>query len=251
MPIYILLINSVKLDTEIKSAPISLPNSLHFENYIDAFFAGKFGPALFNSLKLAIIVAIFVIVLAGFAAYALARMRTSGKFKINTYFLFGMAVPAQLYLVPLYSNLLHLNLGDTHLGLIIVYIGIYLPFSIFFLRSFFLLLPVGIEESALLDGCNTIQLITRIILPISRPAILSLTVILFTWVWNEFMFAVTLIQSDSLKTASTQYLAFSGNHDIDLSLVSAAGIITTMPIILLFLFLQRSFIDGMTSGSIK
>ena len=85
----------------------------------------------------------------------------------------------------------------------------------------------------------------------SRPAFLSLIVIIFTWVWNEFTFAVTLIQSDQLKTVSTQYLAFSSNRDIDLSMVAAAGIITSIPVVILFILLQKNFIEGMTSGSVK
>ncbi len=250
-PIYILALNSIKSDVEIKAGPLELPSVPQLQNFADAYITGGFHTGLLNSLKIAVVVCIAVILLATLAAYGLARLYVPGKLKINTYFLMGLAVPPQLFLIPLYNNLSVLGLNDTHVGLILVYIGIYLPFSIFFLRSFYLSLPREVEECAKIDGCSTIQIVFRIVLPISRPAFLSLIVIIFTWVWNEFTFAVTLIQSDQLKTVSTQYLAFSSNRDIDLSMVAAAGIITSIPVVILFILLQKNFIEGMTSGSVK
>lgn len=250
-PIYILALNSVKTDVEIKAGPLEFPAIPQTGNFIEAYLTGQFQIGLVNSLKIAVIVCAAVILLAALAAYGLARLYVPGKLKINTYLLMGLAVPPQLFLIPLYNNLSVLGLNDTHTGLILVYIGIYLPFSIFFLRSFYLSLPREVEECAKMDGCSTIQIIFRIVLPMSRPAFLSLIVIVFTWVWNEFTFAVTLIQSDGLKTVSTQYLAFSSNRDIDLSMVAAAGIITSIPVVVLFILLQKSFIEGMTSGSVK
>ncbi len=250
-PIYILALNSVKTDVEIKAGPLEFPAIPQTRNFIEAYLTGQFQIGLVNSLKIAVIVCAAVILLAALAAYGLARLYVPGKLKINTYLLMGLAVPPQLFLIPLYNNLSVLGLNDTHTGLILVYIGIYLPFSIFFLRSFYLSLPREVEECAKMDGCSTIQIIFRIVLPMSRPAFLSLIVIVFTWVWNEFTFAVTLIQSDGLKTVSTQYLAFSSNRDIDLSMVAAAGIITSIPVVVLFILLQKSFIEGMTSGSVK
>lgn len=250
-PIYILILNSVKEDVEIKASPISFPSAVRIENFMKAFVTGDFGTGLLNSLKIALIVCVAVIFLSSLAAYALARLSVPGKLKINMYLLMGLAVPPQLFLIPLYNNLSILGLNDRHAGLILVYVGIYLPFSIFFLRSFYLSLPREVEECAKIDGCSTIQIIVKIVIPMSRPAVLSLIVILFTWVWNEFTFAVTLIQSNHLKTAATQYLAFASNRDIDLSMVAAAGIITSIPVVVLFIGLQKSFIEGMTSGSIK
>lgn len=250
-PIYILILNAIKADVEIKASPISLPSAVRIENFRNAFVIGDFGIGLLNSLKIALLVCAAVILLSSLAAYALARLAVPGKLKINMYLLMGLAVPPQLFLIPLYNNLSILGLNDRHAGLILVYIGTYLPFSIFFLRSFYLSLPREVEECAKIDGCSTLQIMIKMIIPMSRPAILSLIVILFTWVWNEFTFAVTLIQSNHLKTAATQYLAFASNRDIDLSMVAAAGIITSIPVVALFIGLQKSFIEGMTSGSVK
>lgn len=250
-PIYILILNAIKADVEIKASPISFPSAVRLENFRNAFVIGDFGIGLLNSLKIALLVCGAVILLSSLAAYALARLAVPGKLKINMYLLMGLAVPPQLFLIPLYNNLSILGLNDRHAGLILVYIGTYLPFSIFFLRSFYLSLPREVEECAKIDGCSTLQIMIKMIIPMSRPAILSLIVILFTWVWNEFTFAVTLIQSNHLKTAATQYLAFASNRDIDLSMVAAAGIITSIPVVVLFIGLQKSFIEGMTSGSVK
>ena len=250
IPLYVLGINAIKPDVEVKASPITFPSILAWENFPTAFEKGGFARALLNSLKLAVVTSAILVPSAGFAAYALARMRVPGRLKWNTYLLFGMAVP-QLFLIPLYSNLSSLGLTNSHLGIIIVYIGIYIPFSVFFLRSFFLGMPKAIEEAARIDGCSSIQVVTRIILPMARTALLSLVLIIFTWVWNEFTFSVTLLQSDPLKTAATQYLSFVSSRDVDLSLVAASGIITTIPILVLFICLQHYFIEGMTAGSVK
>ncbi len=251
IPLYVLGINAIKPDVEVKASPITFPSILAWENFPTAFEKGGFARALLNSLKLAVVTSAILVPSAGFAAYALARMRVPGRLKWNTYLLFGMAVPPQLFLIPLYSNLSSLGLTNSHLGIIIVYIGIYIPFSVFFLRSFFLGMPKAIEEAARIDGCSSIQVVTRIILPMARTALLSLVLIIFTWVWNEFTFSVTLLQSDPLKTAATQYLSFVSSRDVDLSLVAASGIITTIPILVLFICLQHYFIEGMTAGSVK
>ena len=170
---------------------------------------------------------------------------------VGLYLLVGISIPAQLYILPLFLMWKSLYLLDTRLGLIIIYSALNAPFATFLIRSYMLQLPTELFEAAKLDGASTMQLFTRVALPLSWPVFLTTALIVSLNVWNEFLFAVTFIITDDYKPISSILFAFQSRFANDYGLVSAASILMAAPIAILFMFFQRRFIAGLTSGATK
>lgn len=250
-PLFLLFMNSFKPSEEFNTSPFGLPSRITFENIISAWTEGNYAGAYMNSAFIGIIVIIVICVAGGMCAYPLAKMKFKGSTAVMGALLLTMSVPMGLFLVPLFFLWQRFGLMDSFLGLIIIYSGIWLPFHIFLLRSFFVGIPKEISECAKVDGCNEIQVLAKIILPISKPAFLTVALLVGLWTWNEFFFANAFIQSDEFKPVSTKYLTFAGAYSFDWSKVMAAGLIAVLPVLIAYLFLQRRFIEGITSGSVK
>jgi raffinose/stachyose/melibiose transport system permease protein len=156
-----------------------------------------------------------------------------------------------LYIIPLFVIWRRLNLTDNLLGIIIIYCAIYMPFSIFLLRSYFLGLPTEIEDAARVDGCGELGVFRHVIVPLSWPAFASVAVIVGIWSWNEFLFAITFLHSPETSTVAVRYTAFTGQYSANYAQISAAGVIMMAPAMGLFLLLQRRFIQGLVAGGLK
>jgi raffinose/stachyose/melibiose transport system permease protein len=190
-------------------------------------------------------------VIAGLAAYALSRLDLPGSSAIVGYLFVGITIPAQLYIIPLFALWVKLQLIDSKFGLIVIYWAIFSPFSTLLLRSYLLALPRELEDASRVDGANEWQTLSRVVLPLALPGVLVVALVATLMSWNEFFFAITFIQSDSLKPVTISFLAFSGRFGRDWGLTSAAGIIVILPVLALFLMLQRRFIAGLTAGALK
>jgi raffinose/stachyose/melibiose transport system permease protein len=250
-PVGLLVMNSLKADVEIKAGPLSLPRHLLFGNYAEAWRVAEYGRPFLNSFLICGVTIIGICLLSGLAAYALTRQRPPGADAVASYYLLAITIPAPLFLVPLFFLWARLGLINTLPGLMLVYLAIYQPFSIFMLRSYFLSLPRELEDAARVDGCSELQVFTRIVMPLAKPAFLTLAVIIGTMTWREFLFAVTLIQKYEAMTVALRYARFSGQTNVDYALQSAAGVMVVLPIVVLFLLLQRRFIQGVVSGALK
>jgi raffinose/stachyose/melibiose transport system permease protein len=250
-PVLLLAMNSLKTDMEIKGSPLALPRGIHLENFPAAWEAAKYSQSFGNSLIIVLATIAGVCLLSGLCAYGLTRLRLPGSDAIATYYLLAVTIPAQLYLVPLFFVWVKLGFTDSIAGLIVVYLAIYQPFSIFLLRAFFLGMPEDIEDAARIDGCSEFQVFARVVVPLSAPAFLTVAVIVGTWSWNEFLFATTMLHKPELLTVALKYVVFTGMYDADFAQQSAAGMMVIIPIIVLFLALQRTFVQGMISGGLK
>ena len=250
-PVGLLVVNSLKADVEIKAGPLSFPRQFLFSNYVEAWHVAEYGRPFLNSFLACGVTIIGICFLSGLAAYALTRQRPPGAAAVSYYYLLAITIPAPLFLVPLFFLWARLGLINTLPGLILVYLAIYQPFSIFMLRSYFIGLPRELEDAARVDGCSELQVFTRIVVPLAKPVFLTLAVIIGTMTWREFLFAVTLIQKYEAMTVALRYARFSGQTNIDYALQSAAGVIVVLPIVVLFLILQRRFIQGVVSGALK
>jgi raffinose/stachyose/melibiose transport system permease protein len=204
-----------------------------------------------NSTILTVGTIVGVCVIAGTAAYALDRLDLPGTDAVLLYLFVASAVPFQLFLVPLFFLWNALQLTNTLFGLIVIYWAIFSPFATLLLRSFLVALPRDFEEAARIDGASELQILLRVVLPLSWPAFLTIALVSGLAAWNEFFFAVTFIQDESLRPVTTSFLAFQSSFSRDWGLTSAAGFIMILPIIVLFLFLQRRFISGLTAGGLK
>ncbi|WP_217587265.1 carbohydrate ABC transporter permease [Lentibacillus saliphilus] len=250
-PLVLIFSNSLKSKEEFGENPLGFPKELHFENFAEAWVVGGYGQAFTNSLIVAVSCIVIICISASLAAYALAKVRFRFSNSILGFLLLVMSIPMGLFLVPLFYVYQNLGLMDSLLGIIIIYSAIFLPFNIFLLRSFFVSIPDELLDSARVDGCNEFQILTKVVFPLALPAFLTVMLLVGLWTWNEFFFANAFLQTEELKTVATKYLAFTGRFGNDWRLISAAGVITVMPILLLFVFLQRKFIEGLTEGSVK
>lgn len=250
-PIGLLFINAVKPAEEFQVSPFSLPSHLTFENITAAWKMGEYGKAYLNSLLVGSSAIVIICVAGGLCAYALAKMEFKGKGAILAFLFLCVSVPLGMFLVPLFYLWQKLHLMNTLFGLIVIYSAIFLPLNIFILRTFFIGIPKELSESARIDGCNEWMIFMKIIVPIARPAFLTVALLAGLYTWNEFFFANAFVQAEALKPVSTKYLTFVGNFSSDWSKISAAGVISILPFTIIYMFLQRKFIEGVAEGSLK
>jgi len=250
-PLVVLGFNSAKSSSELGSNPLGPPSDPSFGNLGDAWAAGAFATTLLNSALLAAATGLGVTVIASLTAYALTRMQTRGSKGLLFYILVCTAVPAQLFIVPLFFLWTDLALTNTLFGLIVIYWAVFSPFATLLLRSYLLTIPRDFDEAGRIEGASERQILTRIILPLARPGLLVVALTTALFAWNEFFFAFTFIQDEGLKPASTSFLAFRSEFATNWGLTSAGGLIMIAPPLLLFLVLQRRFIDGLTTGGLK
>ena len=250
-PLLVLAFNSLKSDAEIGRNPLGLPLSPVFENFSNAWVQGNFATTMLNSTILTVGTIVGVCVIAGTAAYAMSRLDLPGTDAVLLYLFVASAIPFQIFLVPLFFLWSILQLTNTLFGLIVIYWAVFSPLATLLLRSYLVALPRDFEDAARIDGASELQVLLRVVLPLSWPGFLTIALVSGIATWNEFFFAVTFIQDNNLKPIITSFWAFRSNFSTDWGLTSAAGIIVILPIIVLFLFLQRRFISGLTAGGLK
>ena len=226
-------------------------DGLHFGNFKDAWQEGNFG----TYLKSSVLVAVVVVFGAGFlsilSGYAFGMMRFRGSQVLFYVFLFGLTVPIEAVIVPLYYDFRDLNLTDTYWGLILPQMGASVAFGTFWMRAFFRGVPRSLVEAARIDGASSWFTLWRVLLPLARPAVLTMTVLLFMWTWNEFLLALVMVSEEGLRTAPLGLSFFQGRNTSNLTLLAAGAVIVATPVVIVYVFLQRHFIRGMLSGAVK
>jgi raffinose/stachyose/melibiose transport system permease protein len=250
-PIVVLFINSVKSTSEIGRNPFGLPEEILLQNYVDAWNQGHYAHTMMNSIILTGGTIVGTLTLAGLAAFALARLKLRGSDFLGFYFLIGTSVPPFLFIIPLFYMWRQIGLVNSHLGLIIIYCALHSPFATFLLRSYMVSLPEEFVEAARIDGASHWQVFRFVILPLSWPGFLTAGLVVGLGVWNEFLFGITFLQTPELKPVSTSLFAFQQQFFRDWGLTNAGSVIMILPVIVLFLLLQRRFIEGMTQGGLK
>ena len=250
-PLVIMVFNSLKSSAEIGRNPLGLPLSPVFENFPAAWTQGNFSTTMVNSTILTVGTVIGVCIIAGTSAYAMARLDLPGTDAVLLYLFVASAVPFQLFLVPLFFLWSILHLTNSRFGLIVIYWAIFSPLATLLLRSYLVGLPRDFEDAARIDGANELQVLLRVVLPLSWPGLLTVALVSGLATWNEFFFAITFIQDNNLKPVTTSFLAFQSTYSQDWGLTSAAAIYIMLPIVVLFLILQRRFISGLTAGGLK
>ena len=230
----------------------TIPNAIYFDNFIKAWTKGAMGIGLYNSLIVVVFVVVLSIIFAILAAYSFENLKIYGSNLIFGILLIGLVLPYESIVISYYYSMKSLNLVNTHLSLILPQIGLSIPFSIFWLRSSFRSIPKNLSEAAMIEGAGRITILYKILLPQMTPAILTLAVLLFMWTWNEFLLALIMIQDEEMRTAPLALSYFAGNKRYgDPAITAAAAIWVAIPVLILYVFLQRKFISGMVTGAIK
>jgi raffinose/stachyose/melibiose transport system permease protein len=230
----------------------AIPDHLSFDTFREAWNLGGFSSGLRNSLIVAAAVALVTAVLSTLAGYAFGTMRFRGSNALFYLLLIGLIFPYEATVIPLYYVFRDVGLTDSLWALILPQIGLSVPFGTFWMRAFFRSTPGALVEASRLDGASSFATLVRVLLPQAWPAITTMVVLVFMWTWNEFLLALVMIQSDSLRTAPLDLALFAGtNRYSDPTLTAAAAVLVALPIMAVYVFLQRSFIRGMFAGSVK
>jgi ABC-type glycerol-3-phosphate transport system permease component len=251
MPIVWIVLAGLKDAAELNSNPFSFPKQVTFEHFRDAWTVGKMGKYFGNSVIVAVPRVAGILALSALAGYAFGKLKFPGRDGLFYFFLFGMMVPIQAMLIPLYYNMQSLGLINTYWALIIPSLGLAMPFAIFMMRAFFRELPDELMDSAKIDGCNEVTTLLYIMLPLMAPAFTSLLVFEFMWSWNDFLLPLLFVYDDGLRTLPLGLMYFFGEYTANQSLIAAGVSITILPIIAVYIIFQRTFIEGITSGSVK
>ncbi|WP_248923893.1 carbohydrate ABC transporter permease [Paenibacillus hamazuiensis] len=251
IPILIVVFVAVKAPSELAQGPLSMPASLEWANFAAAWNQGAMSSSLMNSIAIAGTSVITIILLSSAAAYPLSRRKKKWATVTYLYFLSGMMIPFQMTMIPLYKLLGQLNLIGKYPGPIFIYIALGLPFSIFLYTAFFKSIPQEIEESALIDGCGPYRTFWSILFPLLKPVTSTLLIMNTLTIWNDFFVPLLFLQSKQARTIPLSIYSFTGEFVNQWNLIFAAVIIGSLPLILLFLVLQKQFIQGMASGAVK
>lgn len=250
-PIFLVLINSFKANAEIVANPLSLPYVIHLENYITAWKTGNFSVGFINSIKLTGCTVLIILVTSALAGYVLSAKRIKGSGIVLMYFMMAMTVPIQLFLFPLYYVYARLNLIGNIPATSFILAALYMPLSVFLMRTYFLNVPKELEESARIDGANTRQVIWHIMRPVVSPGLITVAILIGLQSWNEYLISSTFLQGQKNFTATLGFLAMNGSYGSDMGIMMAAAFTLIGPIIIFFLLTQRHFVDGIVSGSVK
>lgn len=249
-PLLVFLGNSLKTSKEIAANPIGWPIAWNFENFATAWTQARMGQGLANSAMIAILTALGVAVIAALAAYALTRLKLPGGDGWILWLLVSSSLPIQLFLVPLVSWWSMLGLYNSKIGLVIIYWAVFSPFATLLVRSFLIGVPDEFLEAARLDGASEIRIFFQVIVPVIWPGILTAALVAGLQAYNEFMLAVTFLQKRVDLPVSVSLYSFQQGFTVDWSLVSAAGVIMALPVVIVLLLLQRKFIEGCASGGL-
>lgn len=250
-PIVLMVLNALKTTPEIVSSPLSLPTALHWDNFSRAWKGANFTRTFLNSALLTMLTIVLVCGTGSLTAYVLARRKIKHWRLISGYLLATTTAPIQLFLFPLYFGFAKLGLINNIFAVSLIYCAIFSPFSIMLLRTYFLAIPKELEEAALIDGATQWQVFMRIFLPLAWPGILTVSLIVGLYTWNEFLIATTFLQAPESRTAVVSYFLLSGQYSRDWGELMAGAFLVVLPIVVLFIFLQKRFIEGITGGSVK
>jgi len=252
-PFYWQTITSLKSSLDISATPVVwFPTHFVFTHY-QTIFAGTppFGRNILNSVIVATATTLISLLLGTLSAYALARLPLPAKRTILVLVIVMVTFPGIALVASLFVFLRDLNLTDTYGALIIPYVAFSLPFAIWVLTNFFRDIPAELAEQAEVDGCTPVQSLTRVILPLSAPALVTAGLLIFIGAWNEFLFAYTFMSQSNMQTVPVAIYYFGGLHEVPWGEISAASEAVSLPIIALVLIFQRSIVQGLTAGSLK
>jgi len=229
----------------------SLPTTLSWTNFVKAWTAARVSKYLVNSFIITLPSLLGMLFLSSLAAYALARYRFKGNLALYFMFVAGTMLPFQILLLPVFRLTNWLGLYDTHASLILIHTAFQLGFCTFVLRNFMRTVPSDIMDAARVDGCSEFRIYWQIVLPLTLPSLAALGTLEFTWVFNDYLWAIILLRSDTLRPVTAGLATLRGQYNTDWPVITAGALLATIPTLFVFVFLQRYFIEGLTLGSGK
>lgn len=250
-PIYIMILNSFKTKLEVAVSPLSLPKNFSFDNYVSVWEKANFQGYFLNSVMVSAMSVVLVILVSSLAGFYLSRYDFKWNGAVLFFFMIGLMLPMKLAIIPLYMLMIQLKLVNTIYALVAVYVGGGIPFAVFIFYGFFRTLSKELENSARLDGCSDFQVYTRIVLPLMKPSISIVGIVNLVRVWNDFFYPLIFIRDESQRTIPLGMLTLFGEFDTEWNLLFAGLTLSSLPLLIAFMFASKTFIDGLTTGALK
>ncbi len=252
LPTVGVLLSSVKTTREIAMGELwSIPRALYLGNFSEVLGNPAVHRYFLNTLLVAVPATALSIALGVLAGYVFAKMPFAGSNALFLVVVAGMFFPPQVILVPLFRLFNGLGLIDTLWPVIIVHVALGIPICTLLMRNFFATVPNALREAAIMEGANEWQVLTRVVLPLSLPALAVLATLQFTWIWNDFLWPLIFTQSDHMRTIMIGIVNLRGQYTVAWGVQGALSLVASLPTLLVFLFFQRFFIKGMTMGAVK
>lgn len=251
-PIYWMLKSSVTVDSEMYVArPSLLTSSFTLKNYKELFNETHFGRALINSLEIAGVTTVCCLIISIFGSYAMTRVRFPGRKFFRMSILFSYLIPTAVLFIPMYVFVSSLGFYDNKFALLIIYPTSVVPYCCYMLMNYFKAIPYALEEAALIDGCNKLQSLLHIIVPISLPGIAVVATFAFTMSWNEYLYAMIMTTSNAQQTAVVAISSFKYADSAIWGRIMSASVITSLPVTIIYIVAQSLLISGKADGSVK
>jgi multiple sugar transport system permease protein len=253
LPLIAVMLTSIRSFEDINAGNYwGVPSKIHFmQNYSEVFLRTPMLRYLLNSLIVTLPAVFFAMLFSAMAGFTLAIHRFRGQLFIFAAFIAGNFIPFQILLIPVRTLTLNLGIYDTWWGLMLFHIAFQSGFCVFFLRNFIVELPFSLVESARVEGASEWRIFWQVIIPLLRPALGSLAVLVFTFVWNDFFWALTLVQSDTARPVTVGLRELSGQWRASWNLISAGSVVAALPPVIMFFIMQKQFIRGLTFGAVK
>ena len=250
-PVYYMVVTAFKTRPDWLNNQFGLPSPFTFQNITDALIKGQIPLWFGNSIIVTIASLVVTTSVSALAAYSIARFHFPGRMFYFNMMIALMVIPPAVLILPLFVFMVDINLINKLPSVIIIYSGLLIPFSVYLLVSFFRTLPPELFDAAAIDGCNNLDMFWRIVLPLSTPALVTLIVVNALFVWNELLIALVFLQDQTHKTLMPGLTLFKGHFTVNEPLIMAGTLIATIPMILLYLFGQRLFVEGLVAGAVK
>jgi len=246
------IMTSFKLDSEIARDGLwTFPNQLHLDNYKEIWTEAHVNVYMRNSFLVTIPAVVFSISLGVLLGYVFSKLPFPGSELLFVFVLAGLFFPPQIVLIPLFRFYNSIKLYDTLWPMILTHTAFGVSICTLIMRNFFSSIPMAIREAAIVDGSNEWQVLTRIMLPVSLPALAVLATLQFTWIWNDFLYPIIFTQSDDMRTIMVGLITMKGQYRVAYGAQGAMAIVASIPTLLIFVFFQRYFIRGLTVGAVK
>ncbi len=250
LPFLGIVLTALKSQTDMAAGPFALPKEWQWRNFQSAWEGARFASYFRSSVIVVVPTVVISILLSTMSGYAFGMLRCPGENVLLLTILLGLTVPFEAIVIPLWKLMGTLGLRNTYWALILPQVALSFSFGTFWMRAHFKTMPRDLVDAAVVDGASQWGVLWRILFPLSRPALLSLTVLIFMWTWNEFFLVLVMVTGD-MRTLPVGLAMLRGRYASDVSVLSAAAIIVALPVILVYFAFQRSFVRGMTSGAIK
>ena len=250
-PIVWMFFGSMKDKAEFYTNIWGLPKQIHLDNYIAAWKNADLGRRFINSLIVTLGSMCIMIPVTSCAAYAVARLNFKGKNLIYMYLLLGIMIPAGVLGIPTFTVAMKMGLLNSHLGLMLIYAAQNIAMGMFIMRGFFISLPRELEEAAMIDGCSRFGCFVRIIVPLARAGVATQVIFNGLTIWNDYFMANIMITKDELRTLPLSIANFVGKHSTNYPELVAMLTMATIPVIIVFVLSQKSFIEGVAAGAVK